>query len=238
MEQNININSSKNAGVIQVGGGLHYYWTERPLLLKDNTNNMSKTSDAGKKVFISSTCFDLKDLRAELAEALKEWGYLPIWSESPNFPKKHGLHSHDVCLDTVRECDIFLLIIDKRYGSTYAGNKYPKKDISITQYEAEIAFQENKDTYIFVRDEVWNERFIYKKNLEAGSQIKPCYVDDLRVFEFIDFIDNQPRDNWIETFKNSVELKEKLKIRLKKTSISELLEKLEKYYEKKLKEML
>ncbi len=31
-----------------------------------------------KKVFISSTCFDLKDLRAELAISLKEWGYTKL----------------------------------------------------------------------------------------------------------------------------------------------------------------
>ena len=65
-----------------------------------------------KKVFISSTCFDLKDLRAELAISLKEWGYTPIWNESPDFPKKPGLHSHDQCLDVVENCDIYLLIID------------------------------------------------------------------------------------------------------------------------------
>ena len=42
------------------------------------------TKGDGKKVFISSTCFDLKDLRSELAVALKEWGYVPIWNESPS----------------------------------------------------------------------------------------------------------------------------------------------------------
>ncbi|MBI4689529.1 MAG: DUF4062 domain-containing protein [Nitrospirae bacterium] len=116
------------------------------------------TKRDGKKVFISSTCFDLKDLRSELANALKEWGYMPIWNESPDFPKKHGLHAHDTCIDAVKECDIYLLIIDKRYGGTYAGNKYPKEDISITWYETKIALQENKEIHIFVRDEVWNEK--------------------------------------------------------------------------------
>jgi len=169
----------------------------------------------GKKIFISSTYFNLKDLRAEIAKALKEWGYTPIWNESPDFPTKPGLHSHDICLDVVKECDIYLLIIDKRYGGTYAGNKYPKEDISITWYETKIALQEHKEIHIFVRDEVWNERPTYKKNLEEGIIITPHHVDTPKVFEFIDFIIHQPRDNWINTFKNSVELKEKLKVILK-----------------------
>lgn len=175
---------------------------------------IKETKMIGKKVFISSTCFDLKDLRAELAKALKEWGYMPIWNESPNFPKKHGLHSHDTCIDAVKECDIYLLIIDKRYGGTYAGNKYPKQDISITWYETKIALQENKEIHTFVRDEAWNERPTYKKNLGEGIKIKPHHVDNPKVFKFIDFLVHQPRDNWIDTFKDSVDLKDKLRIML------------------------
>jgi len=67
----------------------------------------------GKKIFIISTCFDLKDLRAETAKALKKWGYSPIWNESPDFSKRPDLHSHDICLDAVKECNIYLLIIDR-----------------------------------------------------------------------------------------------------------------------------
>ena len=152
--------------------------------LKDS----SKNKGFEKKIFISSTCFGLKDLRAELAKALKEWGYLPIWNESPDFPKKSGFHSHDICLDAVKECDIYLLIIDKRYGGTYAGNKYPKEDISITWYETKIAFQEKKEIYSYARDKVLDERPTYKDNFKKGIKITPHHVDNPTVFEFIDFI--------------------------------------------------
>jgi len=183
------------------------------------TDRLNFTDKLRRPVFISSTSFDLKDLRAELAEALKEWGYFPIWNESPDFPKTPGLHSHDVCLDAVKECDIYLLIIDRRYGGTYTGEKYSKEDISITWYETKIAFQENKEMLSFVRDEVWNERPTYKKNLKNGIRINPHHVDDPRVFDFIDFIVHLPRDNWIYTFKNSVELKDKLKTIVKISKI-------------------
>ena len=144
-----------------------------------------------KKVFISSTCFDLKDLRAELAISLKEWGYTPIWNESPDFPKKPGLHSHDQCLDVVENCDIYLLIIDNRYGGLYAGERYPKEDISITWYEAKVAFKGKKEMYIYVRNEVWIERATYKKNLalniyeltvdEEHPSFKLCMYENLNI---------------------------------------------------------
>jgi len=41
------------------------------------------------------------------------------------------------------------------------------------------------------------------------------HVDNPKVFDFIDFTVKQPKDNWIDTFTNSVDLKEKLRIRLK-----------------------
>ena len=140
----------------------------------------------GQKVFISSTCFDLKDVRAEVANALREWGYRPLWNESPDF-HGHQVVIHDICLNAVKETDIYLLIIDKRYGGTYAGYAYPKEDISITWYETQIAFQEGKEIYTFVRDEVCNERPTYKSNIREGNTFKPHHVNDLRVFDFIDF---------------------------------------------------
>lgn len=179
-----------------------------------------------KTVFISSTCFDLIDVRVELAKAIEEWGYLPIWSESPDFPIKHGLHSHDVCLEAVKECDIYLLIINSRYGGTYAGNIYPKEDISITWYETKIALQENKEIYAFVRDTVWNERASYKDNLKNGIRMMPYHVDDPRVFDFIDFIVlRQPTNVWIDKFETSLKLKEKLKIKLLGVNIQKSKEK-------------
>ncbi|MBI4710005.1 MAG: hypothetical protein HY759_02725, partial [Nitrospirae bacterium] len=64
---------------------------------------------------------------------------------------------------------------------------------------------------------MWNERPTYKKNLKEGIQITPHHVDNPKVFEFIDFIVHLPRDNWIDTFKDSVDLKEKLNLRLKES---------------------
>lgn len=188
------------------------------------------------KVFIGSTCYDLKDLRAELALALEEWGYDPVWNESPDFPIKRDLHPHDICLEVVKECDIYLLIIGERYGGVYAGEKYPKEDISITWYEAKVAFQENKEVYIFVRDDVWNEKATYKENMKNGIPIKLFHTKDKRVFDFIDFIVHSRKNNWIDQFKDSVDLKEKLMIKLKPVP-RESEDVIEPEYARKLKEI-
>lgn len=163
-----------------------------------------------KTIFISSTCYDLADIRSELAFFLKNYGKKVLWSESPDFPVDFYTHSHDICLDNVKKSDQLILIIDKRYGGIYAGNKYPKENISITQYEVKIAMEMQIPIITFVRNTVWTERAIYKHNLKKEIKISPFYVDSIKVFELIDFILHS-KSNWIYQFENSLDLKLKLK---------------------------
>ena len=173
-----------------------------------------------KKVFICSTSFDLKDTRAEIRNALLSWGYEPIFFESPDFPVEKGLHSHDVCLDAVKECDIFLLIIGSRYGGIYHGKKYPNmNELSITRAESRIALDEGLEFKTFIRDDIWNERPTYKHNVRLGNKIDSFHAKEPHVFDFIDEISQRVNTNWIYQFKDSVELKDNLKKMLVPESI-------------------
>lgn len=179
-----------------------------------------------KKVFICSTSFDLKDTRAEIRNALLNWGYEPILFESPDFPVQKGLHSHDVCLDAVKECDLFLLIIGSRYGGIYHGNKYPKmNELSITRAESRIALDEGLEFKTFIRDDIWNERATYKHNLKLGNKIDSFHAEGPNVFNFIDEIIQRVNDNWIYQFEDSVELKDDLeKMLFPKSIVGPLIE--------------
>lgn len=173
-----------------------------------------------KKVFICSTSFDLKDTRAEIRNALLNWGYEPIFFESPDFPVKKGLHSHDVCLDAVKECDIFLIIIGSRYGGIYQGKKYPEmNELSITRAETKIALDKGLEFRAFIRNDIWNERATYKHNLKLGIKIASFHAKEMKVFDFIDEITHRVHDNWIYQFEDSVELKDNLKKMLVPESI-------------------
>lgn len=167
------------------------------------------------KVFLSSTAHDLTDLRAEVAEHLRRSGFEVLHHESPEFPKPAGLHSHDVCLEAVKECDVYVVVVGRRYGGTYAGSAHPRKDISITWYESEIAFATGKRVLAFVRDTVWNERPAYKKHLADGVPYHPVHADDVRVFEFVEWLVERRHDNWVDTFRDSVELRSHLRARLR-----------------------
>jgi len=97
---------------------------------------------SAKKIFLSSTCFDLIDLRAEVKSALEDIGYTVYISEASDFPVDNKISTYDNCLSVVRQCDIYLLIIHTRYGSPYRGtteiklpDEFSGEEISVTVAE-------------------------------------------------------------------------------------------------------
>lgn len=164
---------------------------------------------SAKNIFISSTCYDLYDIRSELAYFLKKHNRNVLWSESIDFPVDYTIHSHDVCLNNVKKADLLILIIDKRYGGIYAGKLYPPRNISITQYEVEIAKEMGIPVVTFVRNTTWVEKAIYKHNKRKGINIIPFYVEKIEVFDLIEYIQHS-NANWINQFENSIDLKLKL----------------------------
>ena len=159
------------------------------------------------KVFLGSTSKDLKDVRAELRHLIPHLGFELICFEDPKFKKMLGKHAHDLCLDNVPDCDIYVLIIDESFGTEYEGTNTELNGKSVTWAEVEVALREKKNICTFVRQEVWLEKSIYSWNKDNGIDIVPYYAKDNRVFDFIEYIATKSQDNWIDQFKDSVELK-------------------------------
>ena len=47
------------------------------------------------KIFLSSTAYDMLDFRALVVDRLEDDGHEVLFHESPTFPARIGLHSHD-----------------------------------------------------------------------------------------------------------------------------------------------
>src|SRR5258708_13359918 len=83
-------------------------------------------------VFISSTCHDLIDLRAELESFFQKAGIVPVLSDSltSEFLVMQDRNSIETCLANIRQCDSFLVILSNRYGPSLLKAGY--NDISPT----------------------------------------------------------------------------------------------------------
>jgi hypothetical protein len=158
------------------------------------------------KIFLSSTCYNLRDLRAEIEKFLVDSGNILLLSDRNNFPINPGIHRHDVCIENVAACDLFILVIDSRYGAEY----YKDRNVSITWAELREAIRTNRETIAFVRREVFDERQTCRHNQKKGNHFDPFYVDNIKIFDIIDEIQKNEIGIWLQQFDNSIDVKIKL----------------------------
>ena len=100
---------------------------------------------ARPQIFISSTFYDLKVIRDDIARAIKDLGYETIRHEVGSIAYARGDKLESSCYREVGNCDILVCVIGGRYGSnsTVASG-------SITQNELRSAYEQGKQVYIFV----------------------------------------------------------------------------------------
>lgn len=166
------------------------------------------------RVFVSSTCVDLKYIRENIKYLIEEIGYEPILSEYDGVYFDYEIHTHDSCINEVGNCQIFILIIGGRYGGEYILSKKEKyKKESITLMEYKRAFELGIPIFTFIDSNVYNSHHIHKSN-KSLKAIKYPGIDDKRVFEFIDEVKKQNKNNSIKIFHSYQEIQQSLKKQL------------------------
>lgn len=158
------------------------------------------------RVFISSTFYDLKHVRADLERCIRELGYEPVRNETGAIPYYGGERLETAAYREVESCDILVSIIGGRFGTE--SSDYPR--YSITQNELKRAVERGVQVFIFIEAQVLAEYRTYQANRD--KEVKWVSVDDKRVFEFIEEIFNLPRNNALSSFNSSDEIAGYLKI--------------------------
>ncbi|TAE37428.1 MAG: DUF4062 domain-containing protein [Runella slithyformis] len=128
-------------------------------------------------IFVSSTCYDLSQVRTDLSEFISNQGHMPVLSEFDNFPINPHKKTFDNCIEAVRNnADIFILIVGNRYGSLMDNEK------SITNTEFLTARIKNIPIFIFIDKKTLSAYSIWKENKDADFS---KFVDNKKIFEFI-----------------------------------------------------
>lgn len=163
---------------------------------------------AKPRVFISSTYYDLKYIRGGLEAFVKQMGYDPILFEKGDIPFHHDTLLEQSCLQEIESADMLVLIIGGRYGSLSkddrellekSPDKFFGKIRSVTQKEYEKAKEKDIPIFAFVDGQVLAEYNTYKANKET-PQINYAFVDDVKIYELIDDIYSQRRNNFLKEF--------------------------------------
>jgi hypothetical protein len=156
---------------------------------------------ATPRVFISSTCYDLKYIRENLRYFVKTIGYEPILSEDGNVFYSPSQHTHDACLTEIPNTQLFILIIGGRFGG-----RYHQSANSITNAEYREAIRLKIPVFALVESAVHAEHFLYLKNKSntAFDLTKLTFpsVDSLKIFEFIDEVRSYVINNALVPFRD------------------------------------
>lgn len=156
-------------------------------------------------IFVSSTCYDLSQIRVDLSDFLKNSGHNPILSEFENFPISPELNTIENCIKIVKEnADILVLVIGSRYGSIVDNGK------SITNNEFLVAKQKGIPIFCFIDKSVLAALSFWRHNKDGNfSHI----VDDPKIFQFIDDIRNNSKI-WTFPFEKAQDIISTLKTQL------------------------
>lgn len=173
------------------------------------------------KVFVSSTCYDLGIVRAQLRSFIESMGYEPVMSEYDDVLYDPKNHTHESCVNAIEKCDMVILLIGSRFG----GEAIPSvlstidfdmllqksrktqmldtKKLSITQCEILKAIENNIPIYTFILEQVLNDHLFYEKNKKEKTLLlkKVKFPSGIKnehasfIFEFINFMRARSENN-------------------------------------------
>jgi len=166
---------------------------------------------ARPRVFVSSTYYDLRHIRASLERFVESLGYDVILSEKGNIAFNPEIPLDESCYREVQNTDIFVLVVGGRYGTEMSESRgsvskefYERHD-SITKGEYRRAVENNIPLYVLVDKYVYADYETYLQNKSNSTVVYP-HVDSVNVFLFVDEILSQVRNNALQQFDRYIEI--------------------------------
>lgn len=156
-------------------------------------------------MFVSSTCYDLSQVRVDLRDSLTSLGIEPIMSEFDTFPINPDKDTVTNCVEVVKaRADMFLMIVGGRYGSTNDAGK------SITNLEFLEAQAKRIPKYVFVKRNILDLLPIWRANPDGDFS---SAVDSISVFKFISSF-RDSGEVWVFPFETAQDISSTLRTQL------------------------
>lgn len=143
------------------------------------------------RIFISSTFYDLKYIREDLANFVRSYGYEPILFEDGDIGYTPGRTLDSSCYESMRNSDMVILIIGGEYGSAASGEKKDefKEYMSVTRNEFRTAVESGIPIFVMIDKKVMAEYGVYEanyKSIEKGNmEMTFPTTKNINVFRFI-----------------------------------------------------
>ncbi len=156
---------------------------------------------AKPRVFISSTFYDLRHIREDLERFIRDLGYEPVRNETGSIPYGKDESPESYAYREVELCDIIVAIIGGRFGT----ESRQEDGYSISQNELRRALERGIQVFIFIEKGVHAEFSTYLPNKEK-LDIKYKFVDNIKIYQFIEELQKLPPNNPIATFETTADI--------------------------------
>lgn len=143
------------------------------------------------RIFISSTFYDLKYIREDLANFVRSYGYEPILFEDGDIGYEPGKNLDSSCYESMRNSDMVILIIGGEYGSAASGENKDgfKEYMSVTRNEFRTAIETGIPIFVMVDKKVMAEYGVYEANYDDIEKENRIMIfpttKNINVFRFI-----------------------------------------------------
>lgn len=165
------------------------------------------------RIFLSSTFYDLKYIREDLANFVRAHDYEPILFENGDIGYTPGKSLDNSCYEAMKNSDMVILIIGGEYGSVATGeNKDKFKEyMSVTRNEFRTAIDSGIPVFVMIDKKVMAEYCVYEANYEEIENqewdIKFVNTKNINIFRFIKEIKNMSVLP-MQEFEKSTDIKE------------------------------
>jgi hypothetical protein len=159
-------------------------------------------------VFISSTIEDLHYLRDAIRDVVSELAYNPVMSEYGDVGYSPVQSAEGSCYVSLRQCQLAVLIIGKRYGSL------SKNSLSVTHNEFRAARENRIPIITLIDSEVMAFKKVFDTNKPEGELSAPGMDSPSKTFELIAEIVGYTVNNGILTYSNVADARRHLKRQL------------------------
>ena len=163
------------------------------------------------QVFVSSTCYELRDLRASIKIWLENLGLTPLMSDESGFPHVDGMQPYATCLRVLEDCPLVIAVIDRHYGQGFDNwSPYPQhRGCAPTHAELRHALDLGKRVLIYVQRDTWNFYEVWRKNPKAFATSAPHGLDERTLQMFHELKQRRPVP-WMTHFADVTELLQSL----------------------------
>jgi len=177
---------------------------------------------AAPRIFVSSTCYDLQEVRGNIRDFILSFGYEPMMSDFGDIFYDVDKHVQDSCIEAIKQSDLYVLIVGDNYGSNFHSDKKQTSDIpdSITLAEFKRALDLDKPKMIFVNKFVDYDYRNYKRHLQEQ------YSEYFRIQDVL--------DEEVENTKNEIKQKIEMTYPYPKKSYKYIFYFLDKIYDLKI----